>query len=159
MAQRGGRRMSYISRATPAAVPVQFGQCQCPSVSKGYRVSTRRPAVLGRLGSHSQERKSSSSFRMRGIHRGRKAGTMGSVERRDLLFGAFMDKRGFLGTHSVLGIILSPRESLRVRKMRLPPPGEIILLHSGEATVKGTCRCLKSPLTGPLWRLLASVSL
>lgn len=45
------------SRATPAAVPVQLGQSQCPSVSKDYRVSRRCPAVLGRFGFHIQEEK------------------------------------------------------------------------------------------------------
>lgn len=55
-AQRGGRRVSCTSCATLAAVPVLLGQSQRPSVSKGYRVSTRCPAVLGRLGFHSQEK-------------------------------------------------------------------------------------------------------
>lgn len=53
---------------------------------------------------------------MRGIHRGRKTGTVRSVKRRDLFFGAFVDKHGLVGTHSVLGIILSPRGTLRAER-------------------------------------------
>lgn len=110
------------------------------------------------LDSTVKKRKSSGSFQMRGIRKGRKAGTMSSVERRDSLFGAFTDKHGLWGTHSELGIILSPRGALRGRKMRLVH-GELILQHRGEVPVKGARRCLKTPLPEPLRRLPASVSL
>lgn len=157
-AQRGGRRVSHTSRATPAAVPVQLGQSQRPSVSKGYRVSTRCSAVLRRLGFHSQEEKEFRLLQNARHPQGKKGGTMSSVERRDWLFGAFTDKHRLWGTHSEFGIILSPRGALRGRKMRLAH-GELILQHRGEVPVKGTRRCLKSPLTGPRRRLPASVSL
>lgn len=86
-AQRGGRRVSHTSRATPAAVPVQLGQSQRPSVSKGYRVSTRCSAVLRRLGFHSQEEKEFRLLQNARHPQGKKGGTMSSVERRDWLLG------------------------------------------------------------------------
>ncbi|CAO2645881.1 hypothetical protein LEMLEM_LOCUS27660, partial [Lemmus lemmus] len=45
------------SRAMLASVPVLLGQSQGPSVSEGYRMSSRCPAVLGSLGFHIQEEK------------------------------------------------------------------------------------------------------
>lgn len=59
---------------------------------------------------------------------------MSSVERGGLLSGMFADEYKLLGTHSVLGVILSPRVTLRRgegRKMRLAR-GELILKHTGE---------------------------
>lgn len=98
-----------------ARQPLRQSSSASPNVylsAKAIRVSARCPAVLGRLEFHSR----------RGVHSGgRKAGRMNSVERRDSLFRAFMDKHGLSGTPCVLGIVLSPRGTPRGRKMRLVP--------------------------------------
>lgn len=74
---------------------------------------------------------------------------MSSVGRGGLRSGMFADEYKLLGAHSVLGVILSPRGTLRGgegRKVRLARR-ELILKHGGEVTVKGACKCLKPPFT------------